>query len=310
MSASFNEIWKKSVSETMVSILERTKVEQGLHIVATPIGNLADISLRALVTLRSADIILCEDTRVTAKLKKVFSIETSTEAYHDYNSRKVLPNIITNLENGKIVALVSDAGTPTISDPGYRLIKAAQECNIPIIAVPGASAVLTALASSGLPTNQFFFAGFLPAKPIARRKALSAIRYVPSTLVFYETANRLASSLADMVDIYESRQAVISRELTKRFEEIRRGELGVLAKEIADGPRIRGEIVVMVGPSRSPIKHSLEEIDIMLKKELKNMSVRDATAAVALKTGIKRKTIYARALTLKGKVDVSALKTN
>ena len=306
LSASFNESWKKSVAGAIESILERTKVEQGLHIVSTPIGNLADISLRALVTLSAADIILCEDTRVTGKLKKVFSIETSTIAYHDYNSTKILPHIITSLENGKIVALVSDAGTPTISDPGYRLIKAAQECKVPIIAVPGASAVLAALASSGLPTNQFFFAGFLPAKTIARRRALSAIKSVPSTLIFYETANRLSSSLADMVDIYEVRQAVISRELTKRFEEIRRGELTLLAKEIAQSPQIKGEIVVMVGPPRSVIKHTEKDIDSMLKKELKKKSVRDAAAAVASKTGIKRKTIYARALTLKDGFDASA----
>ena len=308
MNASFNESWKKPIAEAAISIIERTKVEQGLHIVSTPIGNLADISLRALVTLSSADIILCEDTRVTGKLKKVFFIETSTRAYHDYNSRKVLPDIIKNLKNGKTVALVSDAGTPTISDPGYRLIQAAKECKVPIIAVPGASAVLTALASSGLPTNQFFFAGFLPSKPIARRKALSAIKDIPSTLVFYESASRLSSSLTDMVKIYESREAVISRELTKRFEEIRRGELTLLAKEIAEGPQIKGEIVVMVGPCRSEAKHKEKDVDDMLNKELQANSIRDAAAAVALKTGIKRQTIYARALTIKEEIDNLAKK--
>lgn len=290
---------REPIAAAMRSKLLETPVGPGLHVVSTPIGNLADISLRALATLGAADLILCEDTRVTAKLKSAFSIGAPLSAYHDHNAAKVLPGIIKTLEEGKIVALVSDAGTPTISDPGYRLINAAREADISVTAVPGASAVLTALAASGLPTDRFFFAGFPPQKEAARRKALSSLAEIPATLVFYESPNRLAASLAAMAEILGPRRAVIARELTKRHEEIRRGDLAALAAETAEAPPPKGEIVILTGPPEAPDAPGPAETDALLRAALETRTVRDAAAEIAAQTGLKRRDLYNRALALK-----------
>ncbi len=267
--------------------------------VATPIGNLRDISLRALDVLRGADRIACEDTRVTAKLLSRYAITTRTTAYNDHNAQRVLPDLIQRLKDGESLALVSDAGTPLISDPGYRLVTAAREADIPVYAIPGASALLAALASAGLPTDAFFFAGFLPPKQAARMRRLGKLAAVPGTLVFYETGPRLAESLADMTEVLGQRSAAVARELTKLHEEVLRGTLVHLTKELANAPPLRGEIVVIVGP---PVEEGADDDKVRaeLRNALENMSVRDAASEVAAQTGRARREVYRMALELSG----------
>ena len=267
--------------------------------VATPIGNLRDISLRALDALRGADRIACEDTRVTAKLLSRYAITTRTTAYNDHNAQRVLPDLIQRLKDGESLALVSDAGTPLISDPGYRLVTAAREADIPVHAIPGASALLAALASAGLPTDAFFFSGFLPPKQAARMRRLGKLATVPGTLVFYETGPRLAESLADMTEVLGQRSAAVARELTKLHEEVLRGTLVHLTKELANAPPLRGEIVVIVGP---PVEEGADDDKVRaeLRNALENMSVRDAASEVAAQTGRARREVYRMALELSG----------
>jgi 16S rRNA (cytidine1402-2'-O)-methyltransferase len=268
-------------------------------VVATPIGNLRDISLRALDVLRGADRIACEDTRVTAKLLSHYAITTRTIAYNDHNAQRVLPDLIQHMKDGESLALVSDAGTPLISDPGYRLVSAAREADIPVHAIPGASALLAALASVGLPTDAFFFAGFLPPKQAARKRRLGKLAAVPGTLIFYETGPRLAGSLADMAEVLGPRSAAIARELTKLHEEILRGTLVHLTSERTNAPPLRGEIVVIVGP---PVEEDADDDTVRaeLRNALENMSVRDAASEVAARTGRARREVYRMALELSG----------
>lgn len=267
--------------------------------VATPIGNLRDISLRALDVLRGADRIACEDTRVTAKLLSRYAITARTTPYNDHNAQKVLPDLIRRLKDGESLALVSDAGTPLISDPGYRLVTAARDADIPVHAIPGASAVLAGLAVAGLPTDAFFFAGFLPPRQAARKRRLGELAAVPGTLVFYETGPRLAESLADMAEVLGPREAAVTRELTKLHEEVLRGTLVHLANERADAPQLRGEIVVIVGP---PAEEDADDDTVRaeLRDTLGRMSVRDAASEVASRTGRARREVYRMALELSG----------
>lgn len=274
-------------------------VPAGLHVVATPIGNLGDMTLRAIAVLQKADVIACEDTRVTARLRAAFAIATPMVAYHEHNAARMRPILIERLKRGETVALVSDAGTPLVSDPGYRLVQAAQEAGVNVIAAPGPSAVLAALVVAGLPTDRFLFAGFLPAKSAARRAALAGLAAVDATLVLFEAPHRLAGSLADMADLLGARPAAICRELTKRHEEIRRGTLDALAAAYAGADAPRGEIVVVIAPPAA--RHGEEPpddatLDAMLRTALARLSTRDAAAEVAARTGLKRRDLYARAL--------------
>ena len=270
----------------------------GLYLVATPIGNLRDITLRALDVLGAADTVLAEDTRVTRRLLDAYDIRAKLQAYHDHNGEKVRPRIIEALEGGARIALVSDAGTPLVSDPGYKLARAAIEAGIDVVAIPGASAVLTALTIAGLPTDCFTFAGFPPPKAGPREAWLETYRHVPGSLVIYEGASRLPASLASMAKLFGPRPAAVCRELTKMHEEARRGTLDTLAAHYAEAGPPRGEVVVVIGP---PPADDWDEarIDAALRAALEDMRVKDAASRVAEASGWARRDVYARALALK-----------
>ncbi len=273
--------------------------DPGLYLVATPIGNLGDISLRALETLAAADCIACEDTRVTRKLIERFAIATPLMAYHEHNAAEALPKILARLAEGQSVALVSDAGTPLISDPGYRLVRAAVEAGHAVTALPGASAVLAALSLAGLPTDRFFFEGFLPPKQGARQKRIAELAAIPATLVLFESGPRLGASLADLAAGLGARAASVCRELTKLHEEIRRDDLAALARAYADDAQAetRGEIVIVIAP---PAQQQTTDVDVdaLLRSALARVSVKDAVGEVALATGRARRDVYQRALEL------------
>ncbi len=272
----------------------------GLHIVATPIGHADDITLRALDTLEAADLIVCEDTRVTARLLSIFSIARPMQAYHDHNAAKVRPRILDALAQGSVVALVSDAGTPLVSDPGYKLVVEAIGQGVRVFPVPGPSAALAALSVGGLPTDRFCFAGFLPVKAGARRTALEQLAAVPTTLVFFETGARLAVSLAAMAEVLGPRPAAVARELTKTFEEVRRGTLPELVQTVEAAPP-KGEIVVLVGPPEAGSGVAdAETLDTALRSALESLPLKGAVASVTADLGLPRRRVYQRALVLKG----------
>ena len=277
--------------------IEAGKPAGGLYLVATPIGNLGDISLRALELLAAADCIACEDTRVTRKLTGRYGIKTPLMPDHEHNAGEARPKILARLAEGQAVALVSDAGTPLISDPGYKLVRAACEAGHPVTALPGASAVLGALSVAGLPTDRFFFEGFLPVKQFGRQKRIAEIAAIPATLVLFESGPRLASSLADLAAGLGSRAAAICRELTKLHEEIRRGDLAGLAHDYAAGHETRGEIVIVVAPPADNDGNA-DDLDELLRRALARVSVKDAVGEVALATGRPRREVYRRALEL------------
>lgn len=271
----------------------------GLHLVATPIGNLGDVTLRALWVLREADRILCEDTRVTGKLLARYGITGTLEPYHDHNADRVRPAVLARLRRGEKLALVSDAGTPLVSDPGYRLVRDALAEGLPITAAPGPSAAITALTLSGLPPDVFLFAGFLPPRRAARQKALAAWRDLAATLIFYEGPSRLAEALADIAEVVGDRDAAVARELTKLHEEIRRGPVSVLAAHYREAGAPRGEVVIVVGPPDADAAPLSEvEINRRLAAALDRLSLRDAAALVADETGLPRRDLYRRALAL------------
>lgn len=270
----------------------------GLYLVATPIGNLKDITLRALEILAAADLVLCEDTRVSTKLLRAHGLSPRLRPYHEHNAARVRPEIIQAIKDGEAVALISDAGTPLVSDPGYKLVRACQEEGLTVTALPGASAALTALQLSGLPSDRFFFAGFPPPKQAARRAALGELAGVPGTLVFFESQNRLAATLADMAAVLGDRPAAVLRELTKRFEEARRGRLSELAAHYAEAGPPKGEIAVVVGPPEESTAPAEGALDRKLEAALGENSLRDAVARVTAETGLPRKRVYARALEL------------
>lgn len=271
----------------------------GLYVVATPIGNLSDITLRALDVLAAADTIACEDRRVTAKLLAAHGISTSTISYHEHNAARVRPRIMERLKRGETVALVTDAGTPLVSDPGYKLVRAAIEEGVPVVPIPGPSAALAALVASGLPSDRFLFAGFLPPRAAARRKALLELAAVPATLVIYESARRLPAALADMAEIMGPRAAAVAREITKLHEETRRDTLDRLAAAFqASGPP-KGEVVVLIaGASKAGDEIDEATLDGRLGAAMAQMSLRDAAAEIAAATGLPRRRVYARALEL------------
>jgi 16S rRNA (cytidine1402-2'-O)-methyltransferase len=271
----------------------------GLYLTATPIGNASDITLRALNVLRNCDGIVAEDTRVTSRLLALYGISRPLLVYNDHNASSMRPRLLDRLRGGARLALVSDAGTPLISDPGHKLVRAACEQGLPVFPVPGASAALAALIISGLPSDRFFFAGFLPPKSGERRTALAALMGVPGTLIFFESAPRLAASLKDMADILGPREGAIARELTKLHEEVRRGTLDQLASHYA-GVQPRGEIVALVGPPPVGNPPDSKKIDTFLAQALPFMPVKAAASLVAEATGSSRRDVYLRALALKG----------
>ncbi len=279
--------------------MEALRAAPGLHVVATPIGNLSDITLRALETLAGADAVLAEDSRVTAKLLTHYGISKPVLAYHEHNAAEMRPKILKRLEDGESLALVSDAGTPLISDPGYKLVRDLVENHHRVTAVPGASAVMAALVSAGLPTDRFFFEGFLPPKTAGRSARADALKEVPGTLVLFETGPRLAASLADLARVLGPRPAAVARELTKKFEEVRRGRLDELAAHYADAAHTpKGEIVVLIGPPGEPKAASADDIDAALADAMKASSLKDAVAEVAKAKGAPKREVYARALAL------------
>jgi len=272
---------------------------KGLYLVATPIGNLGDISSRAIEVLTAADTIACEDTRNTQKLLNLLGIKKKRlTAYHEYNADKARPYILERLRNGEMIALVSDAGTPLVSDPGYRLVQDCISQNIYVTAIPGASAVLTALQLSGLPSHRFLFEGFLPPKTTARKKELALLAEVPATLIFYESPQRLEETLKDMIFVLGDRYAAVVRELTKKFEQTIRGTFSELLTYYQKNNSPKGEIVIVVSPAEQK-KESLDEIRNQLTEALKKMSVKEAVSLISQSTSESRKTIYQMAVEIK-----------
>ena len=284
-------------SKSAVKGLEPT-LASGLYLVATPIGNLLDLSLRAVETLKGVDVIACEDTRVTSKILTRHSIKTKMNTYHEHNASRIRPRLLRILENGGSIALVSDAGTPTISDPGYKLVKECIERGFDITTAPGANAAITGLVLSGLPTNRFLFAGFLNSKTRQRCQELAEFSNIPTTLIFYESAKRLTATLKDMVKQLGDRPAAIARELTKRHEEIRRDTLSKLAAHYLNVGAPKGEIVIVVGPPLKKTPLSNKGLDDLVLKQLQTLSVRDTTIKIAIETGLPKRQIYSRALKL------------
>jgi 16S rRNA (cytidine1402-2'-O)-methyltransferase len=272
----------------------------GLYVTATPIGNARDITLRALDILKNCDAILAEDTRVTSKLLAIHGISKSLSAYNDHNASRERPKILARLRHGAALALVSDAGTPLVSDPGYKLVREAIAEGIPVHAIPGASAPLTALALAGLPSDRFFFAGFLPSKRGERRSAIEELKNIRATLIFFESAQRIADSLKDMAEILGSRPAAVARELTKLHEEINRSDLVHLASHYESREPPKGEITLLVGPPGES-GPDLARMDGLLEKALAFMPLRAAADLVADALDLHRRQVYERALELKGK---------
>src|SRR5436190_14347414 len=277
--------------------VEAPRLAPGLYLVATPIGNLRDITLRALEILAAADLVACEDTRVTRKLFDHYALSAPLLAYHDHNAATARPKILDTLAAGGAVALVSDAGTPLISDPGYRLVRAAAEAGHPVTAAPGPSAALMALTVAGLPTDRFFFEGFLPAKEAARRTRIADLARIPATLVVFESAPRLAETLSALAAGLGAREAALAREMTKLHEEVRRGDLASLAADYAAGAESRGEMVIVIAPPVGE-QASDDDIDALLNHALARTTVKEAVAEVASATGVPRRTVYSRALEL------------
>lgn len=270
----------------------------GLYVTATPIGHARDITLRALDVLKASDVIAAEDTRVTGKLLAIYGISKPLIAYNDHNAARERPRLLERLREGQRVALVSDAGTPLVSDPGYKLVREAIAEGIRVEAIPGASALLAALVLAGLPTDRFFFAGFLPHRSGERRSALLKLKAVPASLVFFEAPQRLAESLADMTDVLGPREAAIGREMTKLHEEVVRDSLAVLASIFKHAEPPRGEVTVVIGPPQEE-PADLARVDSLLEQALAFMPVRAASDLVAEAVGASRREVYGRALELK-----------
>lgn len=277
-------------------------LEPGLYLVATPIGNLSDITLRALETLAAADIVAAEDTRVTRVLLERYGIGRRSFAYHEHNAAEAGPKLIEAIHGGRSVTLVSDAGTPLVSDPGYRLVQDAIAAGLRVVPVPGPSSVIAALSAAGLPNDAFFFAGFLPQKQKGRQERLAELGRIPGTLIFFESPHRLADSLADAAQVLgEGRRAAVCRELTKTFEEFRRGTLGELAAYYDDNPNVRGEIVLAIAPPEPEAAPEGEDLDRLLAELASAMPAAKAAAEASKQTGLPRKQLYQRLLDLKDK---------
>lgn len=277
--------------------LSQAPLAPGLYIVATPIGNLRDVTLRALDVLAAADLVLAEDTRVTGKLLKAYGISAKLERHDEHAADRATPKLLAMLTQGARIALVSDAGTPLVSDPGFRLVREAAALGLPVFPIPGASALLAGLSVSGLPTDRFLFAGFPPPKSAARRTFLEELAGVRATLVFFEGGSRLAESLADMAAVLGPREAVVAREMTKLYETVIRAPLD----ELAADPRVqapKGEIVVLVGPGREA-EATAADADTALADALSRLKPAEAAAEVAKALGLNRRDLYRRAMELR-----------
>ncbi|MGQ2904486.1 MAG: 16S rRNA (cytidine(1402)-2'-O)-methyltransferase [Neoaquamicrobium sediminum] len=274
------------------------RLEPALYLVATPIGNLGDITIRALETLAAADMLACEDTRVTRVLLERYGIRRRTTAYHEHNAAEAGPKLVEAVLAGKSVALVSDAGTPLVSDPGFRLVGEVVEAGGRVVPIPGASALLAALTASGLPSDTFLFAGFLPVKAGQRKTRLEELRAVPATLVFYESPRRLADSLAAMSEALGDREAAIGRELTKTFEEMRRGSLAALAQAYAEEDTPKGEVVICVAPPQEAAS-TVEDVDALLLSLAGELGASRAAGEAAKMTGARKADLYRRLMELK-----------
>jgi 16S rRNA (cytidine1402-2'-O)-methyltransferase len=279
--------------------LQAPRQSPGLYLVATPIGNLRDITIRALETLAGADLIACEDTRVTRKLLTAYGIATSLTPYHEHNAASARPKLLARLAAGASIALVSDAGTPMISDPGYKLVRAAHEAGHAVTSLPGPSALLAALTNAGLPTDRFFFEGFLPARSAQREARIGELARVPATLVLFESGPRLADALSALASGLGEREAAVCRELTKLHEEVRRDTLPRLAHDYAQGRETRGEIVIVIAPPDArQAPPDAEALDDIIRGSLKRLSLKDAVSEIAQSTGVPRREVYQRALAL------------
>jgi 16S rRNA (cytidine1402-2'-O)-methyltransferase len=271
----------------------------GLYLVATPIGHLRDITLRALEVLATVDLIACEDTRRSRTVLDHYGIGSPVCPYHDHNAAIVRPKLLGRLDQGEAIALISDAGTPLISDPGYKLVRAAREQGYHVTALPGPSAILAALTISGLPTDKFLFEGFLPAKAAQRRARIDALKSGSVTVILFETGPRIAETLADLAAVLGRRDAAVCRELTKLHEEVRRGDVVALARDYADGAEIRGEFVIVIAPSQHQVELSAGDLDALLRDALARLTVKEAVAEAAALTGAPRRMLYQRALALR-----------
>jgi len=270
-----------------------------LHVVATPIGNLGDLSQRAIEVLREADLIAAEDTRHTARLLRAHGIETPCIAVHEHNEREKVPRLVERLQQGESIALVSDAGTPLLSDPGYHLVRAAIEAGIQVVPVPGPSALIAALSASGLPTDRFCFEGFLPAKSTARRKRLEELKQAPVTLIFYESPHRILATLDDLADVFGSdRPMVLARELTKTFETFLRGTIDAVRERVRNDPQQqKGEMVLLLEGAPAPAAEAIDPAtERLLAILLEELPLRQAAALAARISGIKKNVLYQFAL--------------
>ncbi|MGH6876573.1 MAG: 16S rRNA (cytidine(1402)-2'-O)-methyltransferase [Rhizomicrobium sp.] len=276
----------------------QSRLSPALYVVATPIGHARDITLRALDVLRGCDAIAAEDTRATARLLAIHAISRPLLTYNDHNAPRIRPAILDRLSRGERIALVSDAGTPLVSDPGYKLLRDALAAGAKVEAIPGASASLAALVLSGLPTDRFLFAGFLPPRGAARRTTLEELKAVQASLVLFEAPHRLAETLRDMTEIFGARRAAVARELTKIHEEVRRDDLAALAKFYLSNAAPRGEITIVVG-APEPAPPDLRRADLLLDRALPFMPVRAAADLIAEALNIPRRAMYARALSRK-----------
>jgi 16S rRNA (cytidine1402-2'-O)-methyltransferase len=279
---------------------EAEPLAPGLHVVATPIGNLGDITIRALATLAAAETVLCEDTRTSGKLMERFAIRTKLSPYHEHNAQKVRPQILERLKQGATIALISDAGMPLVSDPGYRLVKEAVELGIPITCAPGPSAVLTGLALSGLPTDRFLFAGFVPQKQGERLRLLAEFAKLKATLIFFESPHRIIETLHDVAAALPGRSVAVTRELTKLHEEALRGAAAEIAAQLQARPAVKGEITMLIGPPGEEEAVSEETLDRAIAEALAAMPASKAASDVAKRFNLNRADVYQRILARKG----------
>ena len=278
---------------------EDAALRPGLYLVATPIGNAEDITLRALRILRDANAVLCEDTRRSAKLLSMHGLANTLIAYHEHSAARLRPEILSRLRGGEALALISDAGAPLVSDPGFKLVRACLDAGLHVESIPGPSAVITALQLSGLPSDRFLFAGFLPTKAAARRRAIEGLKAVPASLILFESARRLPATLEDLAHVLGPRPACIARELTKLYEEARRDSLEALAQHYErEGPP-KGEVTIVIGPPGDEVELSDDQVDALLRVALEKSSLKQAAADVAAATGRSKRALYQRALALK-----------